>query len=96
MNKIMRCITSDGSIMAAAIDSSDIVHIAQSIHKTSPVATAALGRLLTASSIMGTMLKQKNATVTLKVNGGGPLGTLVAISDSKGNCRGNVTNPEVD
>ena len=96
MNKIMRCITTDGSIMAAAIDSSDIVHIAQSIHKTSPVATAALGRLLTASSIMGTMLKQKNATVTLKVNGGGPLGTLVAISDSKGNCRGNVTNPEVN
>ncbi len=82
--------------MAAAIDSSDIVHIAQRIHKTSPVATAALGRLLTASSIMGTMLKQKNATVTLKVNGGGPLGTLVAISDSKGNCRGNVTNPEVN
>ena len=96
MNKIMRCITTDGSIMAAAIDSSDIVHIAQRIHKTSPVATAALGRLLTASSIMGTMLKQKNATVTLKVNGGGPLGTLVAISDSKGNCRGNVTNPEVN
>ena len=55
MNKIMRCITTDGSIMAAAIDSSDIVHIAQRIHKTSPVATAALGRLLTASSIMGTM-----------------------------------------
>ena len=96
MNKIMRCITSDGSIMAAAIDSSDIVHIAQGIHKSSPVATAALGRLLTASSIMGTMLKQKNATVTLKVNGGGPLGTLVAISDSRGNCRGNVTNPEVN
>ena len=60
----MRCITSDGSIMAAAIDSSDIVHIAQSIHKTSPVATAALGRLLTASSIMGTMLKQRSNSHT--------------------------------
>ena len=46
MNKIMRCITTDGSIMAAAIDSSDIVHIAQRIHKTSPVATAALGRFV--------------------------------------------------
>ena len=82
MNKIMRCITSDGSIMAAAIDSSDIVHIAQSIHKTSPVATAALQDAY-GSSIHGLMLKQKNATVTLKVNGGGPLGMLVAISDTK-------------
>ena len=95
MDKIIRCITSDGSIMAAAIDSSDIVHTAQCIHKMGAVATAALGRLLTASSIMGTMLKQEIASITLKINGEGPLGTLVAIADSKGNCRGSITNPDV-
>ena len=96
MNKIMRCITTDGSIMAAAIDSSDIVHIAQSIHKASPVATAALGRLLTASLYYGHYAQTEKCHSHIKVNGGGPLGTLVAISDSKGNCRGNVTNPEVN
>ena len=73
-DKIIRCITTDGAIMAAAIDSSNIVHTAQCVHKTSPVATAALGRLLTASSIMGAMLKKKDANVSLKINGGGPPG----------------------
>ncbi len=76
MNKIMRCITTDGSIMAAAIDSSDIVHIAQSIHKASPVATAALGRLLTASSIMGTMLKQKKCHSHIKSKWWRPIGNF--------------------
>lgn len=92
MDKIIRCITKDGSIMASAIDSSDIVNTAQIIHKTTPVATAALGRLLTASSLMGTMLKQKNASITLNIKAGGPLGAVVAVSDSKGNCRGYVDN----
>lgn len=59
MDRIIRCITSDGGIMAAAVDSSDVVYTAQKIHQTSAVATAALGRLLTASSIMGAMLKRK-------------------------------------
>ncbi len=95
MSRIIRCMTSDKSVMATAIDSGDIVHIMQEIHKTGPVATAALGRLLTAASMMGAMLKQDNASVTLKVNGGGPLGALVAIADSKGNCRGNIAAPQV-
>ncbi|MFR5070403.1 MAG: Hsp33 family molecular chaperone HslO [Eubacteriales bacterium] len=94
MNKIMRCITTDGSIMAAAIDSSDIVHIAQSIHRTSPVATAALGTFVDCISIMGTMLKQKNTTVTLS-----KWWRLVERGSDfrqQRNCRGNVTNPEVN
>ena len=92
-DKIMRCITSDGSLMAMAIDSGNIVHTAQCIHHTSPVATAALGRFLTAASMMGAMLKKRDAVVTLKINGKGPLGTVTAISDSFGNCRGSVGNP---
>ena len=96
MDRIIRCITSDGGIMAAAIDSTYLVATAQQIHKTSAVATAALGRLLTGTSIMGSMLKKEGATVTLKINGKGPLGTVVAVADSKGNCRGYVDHPEVE
>lgn len=96
MDRIIRCVTSDGSIMAAAIDSTNIVYTAQHIHHTSAVATAALGRLLTGASVMGSMLKKENATVTLKINGGGPLGTIVAIADSHGNCRGYLDHANVD
>ena len=63
----MRCITSDGSVMAAAVDTSDLVYTAAKIHLTSPVATAALGRLLTAAAIMGNQLKQDNASITFAV-----------------------------
>ncbi len=96
MDRIIRTITTDGSIMAAAVDSSDLVYMAQKLHGTSPVATAALGRLLTGASIMGTMLKKEDAAVTLKINGGGPLGSVVAIGDGRGNVRGYVENPTLD
>lgn len=96
MDKIIRCITTDGAVMAAAIDSTYLVATAQQLHHTSAVATAALGRLLTASSVMGAMLKKKDASVTLKVNGGGPLGTLTAIADSTGNCRACIEHPQVE
>lgn len=92
MSKLLRCITSDGCVMASAVDSTDIVYTAQTIHKASPVAAAALGRLLTASSLMGAQLKQKDATITLRINGGGPLGSVIAVTDSNGNCRGYVGN----
>lgn len=93
MDKIIRCITSDGSVMASAIDSTNIVYTAKKLHHTGPVATAALGRLVTAASVMGAQLKQKDASITLRINGGGPLGAVIAVSDSKGNCRGYVENP---
>ena len=92
MDKVIRTITSDGAIMAAAIDSSDIVFTAQQVHKLSPSATAALGRLLTGASLMGISLKQDKATINLRVMGDGPIGTLLAVSDSKGNVRGYVGN----
>lgn len=93
---LIRCITHDGSIMAAAVDSTFIAAAAQQIHHTSPVATAALGRLLSGAVLMGSLLKKEGASVTLKVNGGGPLGTLTAIADSAGNCRGFLEHPEID
>ncbi len=92
-DKIIRCIATDGTIMASAIDSTNIVYTAKKVHHTSNVATVALGRLITASSIMGAQLKQKNASITLRLNGGGDLGAVIAVADSKGNCRGYVGNP---
>ena len=94
MDKIIRTITSDGAVMAAALDASDICFTAQRLHKTSPSATAALGRLLCAASIMGNSLKQAKATINLRVNGDGPLGTVLAVADSKGNVRGYVGEPD--
>ncbi len=92
MDKIIRCITSDGAVMASAIDTTDIVYKASVIHKTSPVASAALGRLLTATSMMGAMLKSKNASINLRLNGDGPLGPVIAVADSFGNVKGYVSN----
>ncbi len=93
-DKIIRCITSDGAVVISAALTSDIVFKASRIHKTSPAATAALGRLLTACSIMGAQLKQKDASITLRVNGdNSELGAVIAVSDSSGNVRGYVQNP---
>lgn len=93
-DKIIRCITSDGAVVISAAETSNIVFKASKIHRTSPVASAALGRLLTACSIMGAQLKQKNASITLRVNGdNSELGAVIAVSDSSGNVRGYVQNP---
>lgn len=94
-SRILRSITQDGSFMATVMDSTQLVCVAQEIHRTSPVATAALGRLLTASSLMGNLLKKPGASITLKIKGGGPLGVVVAVADSRGRCRGYVENPKV-
>lgn len=96
MSKLTRAITSDGSVVAFGLDSKDIVSEAARIHKTSPVVTAALGRLLTATSIMGIMLKGADDTVTVRIKGDGPVGRLITIADSKGNVRGYVDNPQLD
>ncbi len=96
MAKVLRCLTEDATVMAMVIDASDIVAQAEQYHKTSAVTTAALGRLLTAASMMGIMLKGKDDTITLKVRADGPAGMLMAVSDSDGNVRGNVENPVVE
>ena len=95
MDKIIRCITSDGAVMASAIDASDIVFTAKKLHDLSRVSTAALGRLLCATSMMGNMLKQKDAFINLRVLGDGEMGAVVAVGDSRGNVRGYVENPQV-
>lgn len=96
MSKIIRTITSDGSIVAFGIDSTAIVNRAAKIHKPSAVNIAALGRLLTATSMMGVMLKGKNDTITVRIKGDGPSGQLTAVSNSRGDVRGCVANPLVD
>lgn len=96
MDKIIRCITSDGSIMASAITGTNIVATAQQVHRLSPVATAALGRLLMGASLMGAQLKQRRAALTVRIKGDGPLGVMVASATSDGNVRGFVGNPNCE
>ena len=95
-DRIVRAISTDGMVQAAAICSRDLTERARQIHKTLPVATAALGRTLAAASMMGNALKSDGASLTLQFKGGGQLGTVLAVSDNEGNVRGYVTNPHVD
>ena len=87
MGKIVRYITTDGSAFVIAGDTTDMVSKAENIHKTSAVTTAALGRLMTAASMMGVMLKGKDDSVTLRLNGGGPAGCSCRFGQS-GQCEG--------
>lgn len=94
-DRIIRCITPDGAVMACAADTTDIVYTGAKLHLTSPAATAALGRLLTAAAIMGAQLKQDDATLTLRIKGDeSETGAVIAVSDSKGNVKGYVQNPD--
>ena len=95
MGHLIRALTQDGAVMAMALDSTDIVARAEQIHKSSAVVTAGLGRLLTAASMLGIMLKGRDDSVTLRVQGGGPTGKLLAVSDSRGCVRGCVDHPVV-
>lgn len=92
---LVRAISSDGYVKAVAIRSTGMAERARNIHHTTPTATAALGRLLTAASMMGNMQKVENGALTVQVKGGGPLGTLLATSDAVGNVRGYVHNPGI-
>lgn len=96
MGKLIRTIAQDGSAVCIAVDSTDIVAEMERIHQPSATVTAALGRLITSASIMGSMLKNETDSVTIRVSGGGPVGSLIAVSDSHGNPRGYVTNPIVE
>ena len=93
---LVRAISSDGMVKAAAVVSTDLTERARRIHHTLPVATAALGRALAAASMMGNALKGEGQSVSLQFKGSGPLGTVMAISDAEGNVRGYVTEPATD
>lgn len=94
-DQLVRAMTKDGFVNAVAVTTTGIVERARQIHKTLPTATAALGRLLTAASMMGNMQKVDDGSITLQLKGGGPLGRLLAVSDAEGNVRGWVENPQI-
>ena len=96
MDKLVRAITADGMVQAVAVSTKELTERARNIHKSLPVATAAMGRALAAASMMGNALKEENASLTLQIKGGGPLGTVLAVSDARGNVRGYIQNPHVD
>lgn len=96
MSELVRMISNDGTLTVIAVDSTDIINRMEKIHVTSAVTSAALGRLLTAASMMGAVLKGRDHSLTLRLNGNGPAGSLIAVSDSEGNVRGYVANPVVE
>lgn len=96
MDEIIRAVTGDGFVKISCISARDTVQRAREIHGLSPTASAALGRTLCAASMLGELMKEDNASLTIRVNGGGPIGTIIAVSDSEGCVRGYVDEPATD
>ena len=92
---LVRGMSMDGFVKAVAIRSTELVGRGARIQKTTPNATAAFGRALTAASMMGNMQKVEDGSMTLQIRGGGPIGTITVVSDAMGNVRGCVTEPNV-
>jgi molecular chaperone Hsp33 len=95
MDTLVRAMTQDGFVKITAVNTTDITRRARDIHQTTAVATAALGRMLAAASMIGNMQKNDEGSITLIIKGGGPLGTLLATADPEGNPRGYVENPQI-
>ncbi len=96
MDQLVRAITAGGGVKAVAVATRELTEQARNIHRTLPTATAALGRTLAAAAMMGNALKEDAASLTLQIKGGGPLGTVLAVSDHMGCVRGYVQNPQTD
>ena len=96
MDQIIRATAADGFVKMAVITARDSVERARQIHGLSPTACAALGRTLCAASLLGQAMKEEAATLTIRINGGGPIGSVVAVSDSAGNMRGYVDAPRCE
>ena len=96
MDRILHATAAGDMIKMSAIDGKALVQKAREIHGLSPTASAALGRALCAASMLGEVMKEENASVTLRIDGGGPLGGITAVSDSEGFVRGYVVNPEIE
>ena len=92
---LVRGMSMDSFVKVVAIRSTELVRRGAEIHGTTPNATAAFGRCLTAASMMGNMQKVENGSMTLQIRGGGPIGTITVVSDPEGNVRGCVTEPKV-
>ena len=95
MDKIIRATAAEGFVKMAVVDARGAVERARTIHACSPTATAALGRTLCAASLLGDAMKEEKGSLTIRINGGGPIGSVVAVSDSSGNVRGYVENPQL-
>lgn len=93
---VLRAIAGDGQVRAFVADTTNMVEKARDLHKTTKVATAALGRTLTATSIMGLMMKNDGDKLTVILKGGGPIGSILVTSNSKGIVKGYVSNPNVE
>ena len=96
MDQIIRATAADGFVKMAVITARDSVERARQIHGLSPTACAALGRTLCAASLLGQAMKEEAASLTIRINGGGPIGSVVAVSDSGGNMRGYVDAPRCE
>lgn len=96
MGQLLRALSKDGLVKMTAVELTDAVERARNIHRTLPVVTAALGRTMCAASMMGNALKSEGDSVTVRINGGGPVGTILVVSDERGNVRGYAQNPAVD
>jgi len=96
MDRLIRAISDDGQIKFTAVSIRQIAERARRIHHTLPVATAALGRNLAAASMLGVRVKESGGSLTLRINGGGPIGSIIVVSDPDGNVRGYVQNPAID
>lgn len=95
MDYMIRATAAGGQVRAFAATTRDTVESARAAHNTSPVATAALGRLLTGSAMMGAMMKGEKDLLTVKIEGDGPIGGMTVTADSKGNVKGYAVCPEV-
>lgn len=96
MDRVIRAISADGFVKITAVELTEAVERARNIHRTLPVVTAALGRTMCAASMLGNAMKSDGDSVTVRINGGGPVGTVLVVSDSLGNVRGYAQNPAVD
>jgi molecular chaperone Hsp33 len=96
MDKLLRATTKNGEIRAFAVNTKELVNVARSYHQTTPVASAALGRLLTAGVMMGSMLKGEQELLTLNIKGDGPIGGVLVTANGAGQVKGYVNNPLVD
>ncbi len=96
MDELLRAISEDGFIKLTVVSLRNAVEQARQIHMTLPVVTAAIGRTMAAASMLGSGTKEEQGSITVRINGGGQIGNIIAVADNMGNVRGYVQNPAVD